>query len=94
MPPPTTTSRIGVLVLSSREEGPAWKAGLKGTSRDAYRRVVLGDIITAMNGSRIKDALDLYRFLDAAKVGSENCRWWLVVDVLAAYQELQSSVTV
>ena len=44
----------GILVLSSREGGPAWKAGIRGTSRDEYGRLVLGDIITAVNGSKVR----------------------------------------
>lgn len=44
----------GVLVLSAREGGPASKAGIKGTSRDGYGRLVLGDIIVAFNGTPVK----------------------------------------
>ncbi len=32
----------GILVLNSREGGPAWKAGIKGTTRDDFGRLVLG----------------------------------------------------
>ncbi len=31
----------GILVLNAREGGPAFKAGLQGTSRDEYGRLVL-----------------------------------------------------
>ena len=31
----------GILVLNAREGGPAFKAGLMGTSRDEYGRLVL-----------------------------------------------------
>ncbi len=44
----------GVLVLDAREGGPASKAGIKGTSRDSYGRLVLGDIIVAFNGAPVK----------------------------------------
>jgi S1-C subfamily serine protease len=44
----------GILVLSARDDGPAFRAGIMGTSRDAYGRLVLGDIITAVNGQAIK----------------------------------------
>ena len=32
--------RAGILVLSAREGGPAWKAGIQGTSRDEFGRLV------------------------------------------------------
>eukprot|EP00873_Tetraselmis_striata_P000750 jgi/Tetstr1/421014/TSEL_001097.t1 len=35
----------GILVLDARKGGPAWKAGIKGTTRDDYGRLVIGDII-------------------------------------------------
>jgi hypothetical protein len=38
----------GILVLFARECGPAWRAGIRGTTRDEYGRLVLGDIITAI----------------------------------------------
>ena len=31
----------GIMVLNAREGGPAFKAGLQGTSRDEYGRLVL-----------------------------------------------------
>lgn len=55
-------------MLNAREGGPAWRAGLRGTSRDDYGRLVLGDIITGINGSRIRNSSDLYRVLDKATV--------------------------
>ncbi|PNW86485.1 hypothetical protein CHLRE_02g088400v5 [Chlamydomonas reinhardtii] len=61
--------KAGILVLSAREGGPAWRAGLKGSSRDEYGRLVLGDIITAVNGVKIKTSSDLYRVLDKSAVG-------------------------
>lgn len=59
----------GILVLKAREGGPAFKAGIHGTSRDEFGRLVLGDIITAINGQKIKRSSDLYRILDKCKVG-------------------------
>jgi len=57
-------------VLSAREGGPAWKSGIRGTSRDEYGRLVLGDIITAINGKNVRNSSDLYRMLDKALVGA------------------------
>ncbi|KAL8153295.1 hypothetical protein V2J09_011055 [Rumex salicifolius] len=59
----------GVLVLDAPLNGPAGKAGLLSTKRDAYGRLVLGDIITSVNGHRVTNGSDLYRILDNCKVG-------------------------
>jgi S1-C subfamily serine protease len=59
----------GILVLNAREGGPAWRSGIRGTSRDEYGRLVLGDIITAINGNKIRNSSDLYRLLDKSRVG-------------------------
>jgi S1-C subfamily serine protease len=45
------------------------QAGVKGTSRDSFGRLVLGDIIIGADGKKIKTAADLYRALDKCKVG-------------------------
>ncbi|XP_074573587.1 protease Do-like 1, chloroplastic [Curcuma longa] len=59
----------GVLVLDAPPNGPAGKAGLQPTKRDAYGRLVLGDIITSVNGKKVTNGSDLYRILDQCKVG-------------------------
>ena len=46
----------GILVLDARKGGPAWKSGIKGTSRDEFGRLVIGDVITAFRGMPIKCA--------------------------------------
>lgn len=66
-------------MLSAREGGPAWKSGIRGTSRDEYGRLVLGDIITAINGKNVRNSSDLYRMLDKAlvsAVGHTACACW------------------
>ncbi len=59
----------GVLVLNARDGGPAAKAGVHGTTRDEYGRLVLGDIILSVDGKKVKTASDLYRALDKANIG-------------------------
>ncbi|THU63564.1 hypothetical protein C4D60_Mb01t17150 [Musa balbisiana] len=59
----------GVLVLDAPANGPAGKAGLQPTKRDAYGRLILGDIITSVNGTKVTNGSDLYRILDQCKVG-------------------------
>ncbi|OVA07588.1 PDZ domain [Macleaya cordata] len=61
----------GVLVLDAPANGPAGKAGLKATKRDSYGRLILGDIITSVNGKKVTNGSDLYRILDQCKVGDE-----------------------
>ncbi|GFR44588.1 hypothetical protein Agub_g5865 [Astrephomene gubernaculifera] len=78
----------GILVLSAREGGPAWRAGLQGSRRDEYGRLVLGDIITAVNGNKIKSSSDLYRVLDKSQVGDT-----LRLTVLRENSTLEVSVT-
>jgi len=43
--------------------------GLQSTKRDAYGRLVLGDIITSVNGAKVTNGSDLYRILDQCNVG-------------------------
>lgn len=45
--------------------------GLKPTKRDAYGRLILGDIITSVNGKKVTNGSDLYRILDQCKVGDK-----------------------
>lgn len=61
----------GVLVLGVARGGPAEDAGLLGTFRDARGDVVLGDVVTEMNGRAVKNSADLYKILDELKVGDE-----------------------
>ncbi|XP_057515331.1 protease Do-like 1, chloroplastic [Amaranthus tricolor] len=61
----------GVLVLDAPPDGPAGKAGLLSTKRDAYGRLILGDIITSVNGKKVTNGSDLYRILDNCKVGDK-----------------------
>lgn len=43
--------------------------GLQPTKRDSYGRLILGDIITSVNGKKVNNGSDLYRILDQCKVG-------------------------
>ncbi|XP_027150708.1 protease Do-like 1, chloroplastic [Coffea eugenioides] len=67
----------GVLVLDAPPNGPAGKAGLQPTKRDSFGRLILGDIITSVNGKKVSNGSDLYRILDQCKVGEE-----VIVEVL------------
>eukprot|EP00899_Mesostigma_viride_P007227 jgi/Mesvir1/16505/Mv10058-RA.1 len=78
----------GVLILDAPPSGPAGQAGLRPTSRDSFGRLVLGDIITAINGNRIKTASDLYKILDKQKVGDQ-----VKVEVLRGDQKEEFTIT-
>ena len=77
----------GILVLDARMDGPAFKSGIKGTTRDEYGRLVIGDVITAFKGSSIKGAGDLYRALDKCKIGDK-------VDVEVLRENAKEHVTI
>lgn len=58
----------GILILSVEAGGPADKAGLRPTTQ--YRgQIVLGDIITALNGNPVNSYNDLRDELDQYRVG-------------------------
>jgi len=59
----------GVLVLESREGGPAARAGVQGTKRDATGRLLFGDVIVSIDGAPVRSSSDLYKTLDAHSVG-------------------------
>ena len=59
----------GLLVVRVAPGGSAEKAGLKGLSQGASRDVILGDIITGMDGQKIKGQDDLFRLLDKKQIG-------------------------
>ncbi|XP_024520008.1 protease Do-like 1, chloroplastic isoform X2 [Selaginella moellendorffii] len=54
----------GVLVLGLSSNGAAAQAGLKATSRDENGRLVLGDVIVAINGEAVKTVEDLLALID------------------------------
>lgn len=78
----------GVLVLDAAPDGPAGKAGLRPTKRDAYGRLILGDIITTVNGQKVSNGSDLYKILDRCKVGDK-----VTVEVLRGDQKENVLVT-
>ncbi len=59
----------GLLVRSVSPGGSAATAGLRGLSQDSGGELVLGDIITSIDGSAIADLDDLYKLLDKKQIG-------------------------
>jgi S1-C subfamily serine protease len=69
-----TTRRAGIegiVFVRVEPGGPADRAGLRPLSRDRRGRVVLGDIITAIDGEPIRSRADLTLLLEKRELGEE-----------------------
>jgi S1-C subfamily serine protease len=61
--------REGVLVYDVSPGGTGDEAGIRGTSRDARGRLVLGDVIVAIDGKPVRDTNELLNLMDRYEVG-------------------------
>ncbi|RMD80085.1 MAG: PDZ domain-containing protein [Lentisphaerae bacterium] len=61
----------GIIIHSVIPGSGAAKAGLRGLSRDAYGRLVLGDIIVGIDGKKVTNLDELSYILESHKVGDE-----------------------
>jgi len=59
----------GVLVIDVARGSAAARAGMQPTRRDAQGRVILGDVITAIDGKKIESPNDMFLALEKYKVG-------------------------
>ncbi|MFN2502216.1 MAG: S1C family serine protease [Pyrinomonadaceae bacterium] len=59
----------GLVVRNVTHGTTASNAGLRGLSQDGSGSVVLGDIILNIDGEKMKDLDDLYRYLDKKQIG-------------------------
>ena len=59
----------GLLVRSVLAGSSTQTAGIRGLSQDGRGDVVLGDIITTIDGEKMNDLDDLYRYLDKKQIG-------------------------
>jgi S1-C subfamily serine protease len=78
----------GILILQNEPSGAAAAAGLRGTSRDAVGRLVLGDIIVGIDGDPTETADDLLNALEKHKVGDT-----VNVDIIRQNKRLRLPVT-
>jgi S1-C subfamily serine protease len=62
-------SADGVLVLGVTADSPAQRAGLRGTQMSATGRVVLGDVIEAIDGTQVDSFAALASLLDQYEFG-------------------------
>ena len=61
----------GVLVMRVNPGSGAAAAGMRPTTRDFSGRVILGDIIVALDKAPIHTAVDLFRALEGRRVGEK-----------------------
>jgi S1-C subfamily serine protease len=59
----------GVLIVNVMHGGPAAKAGIRPTRRESSGRVILGDVITAIDGKKVESPNELFITLENYKVG-------------------------
>lgn len=59
----------GVLILNIAPGSVAAKAGIRPTRRDKTGKILLGDIINAVNGKKVQSLNDLFLILEKYKVG-------------------------
>ena len=72
--PDQTLERLGLqgaLVLGVVEGSPAARAGLRPTRRDDEGRVLLGDLIIAVDGTPIRSSDDVTAVLEDKGVGTQ-----------------------
>ena len=60
----------GLVLRAVVNGGAAQQAGLRGLARDSSGEIILGDIVTAIDGETVNDIDDLYRYLDKKQIGS------------------------
>lgn len=59
----------GVLIADVIPKTPAAKAGLQGTYRNQWGKIIRGDVIVALNGHPVKNYDQLYNLLNDISVG-------------------------
>lgn len=77
----------GILVADVLPHTPAAAVGLRGTYRDSWGRLHLGDIIVSLNGHPVKNYDALYNFLSNINVGEG-----ITVTVLREGKELNFKI--
>src|SRR5690606_10845488 len=80
------TGIVGVVVLRVEPNSPAERAGLRGL-RETRTAILLGDIITAIDGRRVDDFADINAVLDERNFGDR-----MTVTVLRGDRELDITV--
>ncbi|MEZ4912164.1 MAG: trypsin-like peptidase domain-containing protein [Saprospiraceae bacterium] len=61
----------GALIYSVLENSGAEKAGLKGTTRNRLGEIIMGDIITSIDGKSVKSSNDIFLILEKYNPGDK-----------------------
>jgi len=61
----------GLVIKYLDEKGSAAQAGLQGLAQDRFGRVILGDIITHIDGKEVNSFDDIFQHIDSKKIGDE-----------------------
>ncbi|HXI01905.1 MAG TPA: trypsin-like peptidase domain-containing protein, partial [Candidatus Saccharimonadales bacterium] len=72
--PDSATQRLGlqgVVIRDVTPDGPADRAGLVGLRRDRSGRILLGDVIVAIDGDPVQDMDDLMHAFETRGVGAD-----------------------
>lgn len=77
----------GILIADVIPHTPAEDAGLKGTYRDVYGRIQLGDVIVALNGHPVDDYDKLYHLLTQLKIGE-----WISLTIIRENHEINVKI--
>jgi S1-C subfamily serine protease len=59
----------GAIILDVPRSSQAYELGLRGLGRDAFGRYLIRDVITAVDGTKVKSYDDLFTALDNYKIG-------------------------
>jgi S1-C subfamily serine protease len=59
----------GAVILDVPRGGQAYELGLRGLGRDSYGRLYIRDVITAIDGKKVKSYDDLFTALGGYKIG-------------------------
>jgi S1-C subfamily serine protease len=63
------TDVVGAIILDVPRGSAAYELGLRGLYRDSFGRLLIRDIITAIDGTKVKSYDDLFTALDGYKIG-------------------------
>ncbi len=70
--PATVTNLTGIFVDTITKNGPADKAGVRGSTTDQYSKKHVGDVIIAVDGHKIVRIDDLGSYIDQHKSVGDN----------------------
>ncbi len=59
----------GAVILDVPRDSAAYELGMRGLYRDRYGRLLIRDVITAIDGTKVKSYDDLFTALDNYKIG-------------------------